>query len=187
MTGLVRVVAVVRSDGSGQTGTGMVLTAGGEVVTNHHVVVGARSVQVTVIRTGRTYAARVAASDTRHDVALLRLVGASGLATVALAADDAAVRDRVAVVGDAHGSVSRFEAATGTVVALDQALQTRQEGSTPAERLTGLLLDTADVVTGDSGGPTYDAAGQVVAMTTAAVSTADGTDGVAIPSAPCAP
>lgn len=181
LRGLVRIVATLSVDGSSETSTGMVLTADGEVVTNHHGVAGARSVRVTVMSTGRSYPAAVASSNARRDVALLRLAGASGLATVTLAAADAAVGDRIAVVGDALGSPTAFVAATGSVVALDQTLVTGPRGDTAGERLTGLVLTTADVVSGDSGGPVYDAHGQVVAMTTAAISTPDGPDGVAIP------
>ena len=57
--------------GSVGVGTGMVLTADGEVVTNHHVVEGATSVKVTVMSTGRHYAAKVVGTDSADDVAVL--------------------------------------------------------------------------------------------------------------------
>ena len=179
LAGLVRIVATV-GDG-GETSTGMLLSSTGEVLTNRHGVAGASAVEVTVMSTGRTYAARVAASSRARDVALLRLVGATGLPTVTLAARDAAVGDPVTVVGDARGRRTTFTAATGTVLATGQTLVTPDTLTAPAERLTGVVLSSSDVVLGVSGGPTYDAAGRVVGMTTAAVRTPRGPAGVAIP------
>ncbi|MEP7089909.1 MAG: serine protease [Nocardioidaceae bacterium] len=181
LTGLVRIVASIGHDGRRETSTGMVLRDDGEVLTNNHAVAGATEVQVTVMGSGTTYSARVEATDPGHDVALLRLVGASGLSTVTLAARDADVGDAVTVVGDARGLRSRFTAATGTVLTRDQTLVTPASGSTRAERLTGVMLTSCDVVAGESGGPTYGADGRVVGMTTAAVRTGRSLDGVAIP------
>ncbi len=179
--GLVRIVASIGNDGRGETSTGMVLRSDGEAVTNNHGVAGGTAVQATVMSTGRTYAARVVAADPRRDVALLRLDGASGLAGVTLAQHDAAVGDRVAVVGDAQGLRSTFTAATGTVLALDQTLVTPNIGTARGDRLTGVMLSSSNVVLGDSGGPTYGADGRVVGMTTAAVRSSRGLNGVAIP------
>jgi S1-C subfamily serine protease len=65
-------------------GTGMVLTPNGEVLTNNHVIEGATSISVTDVGNGRTYSANVVGYDRTHDVAVLQLVGASGLTTVTL-------------------------------------------------------------------------------------------------------
>ncbi|HEY6683844.1 MAG TPA: trypsin-like peptidase domain-containing protein, partial [Propionibacteriaceae bacterium] len=62
-------------DASG-AGTGMVLTAAGQVLTSYHVVEGASMIKVTVAETGRTYQATVVGHDQTHDVALLQLKGA---------------------------------------------------------------------------------------------------------------
>lgn len=179
--GLVRIVASIGTDGHGETSTGMVLLGDGQVVTNDHGVAGATAVQATVMSTGRTYTARVLAADPDHDVALLHLVGASGLRSVRLARRDASVGDRATAVGDARGLRSAFAAATGHVVARGRTLVTPATGTARGERLTGVLLSSCDVVRGESGGPTYDMADHVVGMTTAAVRTGDGLFGVAIP------
>ncbi len=181
LTGLVRIVVSIGNDGRGETSTGMVLSGDGEVVTNNHGVAGATAVQATVMSTGRTYTARVVAADPGRDVALLRLDGASGLASVTLAEHDAGVGDRVTVVGDARGLRATFTAATGTVLARNQTLVTPATATSRGERLTGVMLSTCNVVTGESGGPTYDARGGVVGMTTAAVRSRRGLNGVAIP------
>ena len=84
----------MKYDGGVAAGTGMVLTSDGEVVTNHHVVEGATSVKVKVMSTGTTYTAKVVGTDTKDDVAVLQLVGASGLSTVTPDTDGIARRRR---------------------------------------------------------------------------------------------
>src|SRR3954469_24698020 len=63
-------------------GSGMVLTSGGQVLTNYHVVHGAGSIRVTIAATGQTYEATVVGTDQADDVALIQLPGASGLTTI---------------------------------------------------------------------------------------------------------
>ena len=107
----------MKYDGGVAAGTGMVLTSDGEVVTNHHVVAGATSVKVKVMSTGTTYTAKVVGTDSKDDVAVLQLVGASGLSTVTPDTDGIGVGDAVTAVGDANGTVGYLSAATGSVVA----------------------------------------------------------------------
>lgn len=180
LRGLVRVVSTMRYTGGKAAGTGMVLTSGGEVVTNHHVVEGATSVRVTVMSTGTSYRADVVGTDAKDDVAVLQLSGASGLATVRADTDPVSTGDRVTAVGDANGTRGYLSAATGHVVAKGRSITTQAEGSAASERLTGLLEISADVVSGDSGGATYDAQGEVLGMTTAA-STGGDPEGYVIP------
>ncbi len=180
LTGLVRIVSTMKYDGGEAVGTGMVLTSDGEVVTNHHVVEGATSVKVKVMSTGTTYTAKVVGTDTKDDVAVLQLVGASGLDTVTTDTDGIAVGDAVTAVGDANGA-SSFSAAAGTVLAKNQTITTQSEGSAQGERLTGLLQISSDVISGDSGGATYDKDGEVVGMTTAASSGSADVVGYAVP------
>jgi S1-C subfamily serine protease len=180
LTGLVRIASTMKYDGGEALGTGMVLTSDGEVVTNHHVVDGSTSVMVTVMSTGATYTAKVVGTDTKDDVAVLQLVGASGLDTVSTDTDGITVGDAVTAVGDANGA-STFSAATGTVLAKNQTITTQSEGSAQGQRLTGLLQISSDVISGDSGGATYDKDGEVVGMTTAASSGSADVVGYAVP------
>ncbi len=181
LTGLVRVVSTMKYDGGKAAGTGMVLTSDGEVVTNHHVIESATSVKVKVMETGTTYTARVVGTDAKDDVAVLQLVGASGLSTVTPDTDGISVGDAVTAVGDANGTVNHLSTASGTVLAKGQTITTQSEAATTGERLTGLLQISSDVISGDSGGATYDADGQVVGMTTAASSGSADVVGYAVP------
>jgi len=87
----------------------------------------------------------------------------------------------VTAVGDAGGSTSTFSAADGTITATGKDITTHSEDSRAAERLRGLIEISSDVISGDSGGATYDDEGEVVGMTTAASSGSSDVVGYAIP------
>ena len=63
---------------SGGAATGIVLSSDGYVLTNNHVVDGATDVQATDVGNGQTYSATVVGYDVTHDIALIKLEGASG-------------------------------------------------------------------------------------------------------------
>jgi S1-C subfamily serine protease len=168
LVGVVDIVTTVSYDQGEAAGTGMVLTSSGEVLTNNHVVEGATSIKVTVLSTGRTYVASVVGTSPTNDVAVLQLSGATGLATVDLG-DSSAVQvgDTVTGVGNA-GNEEGTSAATGEVTALGQDITASDGSGTDSEDLTGLIVTSAPIAAGDSGGPLYDAQGQVVGIDTAA-------------------
>jgi S1-C subfamily serine protease len=176
-TGLVEITS--RLENGAAAGTGMILTSGGIVVTNHHVVEGATQIRVTVVTTGRTFTARYLGSDSTKDVALLQLVGASGLSTVSVDTSGVSSGDHVTAVGDAGGDGGALTASPGTVTALGQSITAQSEGNGSAQRLTGLIQVNADLMPGDSGGALLNSTGQVVGMNVAA--SRDSTTGFAIP------
>lgn len=180
--GLVTVNTTLDYDTSSQAaGTGMIISSDGEVLTNNHVIEDATSIQVTVQSTGKTYTADVVGSDKTDDVAVLKLRDASGLTTATTdTSGDLAVGDTVTDVGNAEGR-GQLVAAKGSVTALDQDITVQSESGTGTESLSGLIEVSADVVSGDSGGPLLDAQGEVVGMTTAASSGTADVTGYAIP------
>jgi S1-C subfamily serine protease len=171
LVGVVDITTVLGYENAEAAGTGMVLTSDGEVLTNNHVVEGATSITVTVLSTGGTYEATVVGTDPTDDVAVLQLVEASGLDTVQIDDDTVAVGDEVTAVGNAGGTAGSTSAAAGAVTALDQTITATDESGQDATQLAGLIQIAADVEAGDSGGPLYDAEGEVVGMDTAAAST----------------
>ena len=162
-------------------GTGMVVSSGGLVLTNNHVVAGSTQISVTIASTGETYTAKVVGTDATHDVALLQLQGASGLDTITIDQDDTEnAGDAVTAIGNAHGG-GVLMAADGTITKLDSTVTTAAEGAAQGETLDGVIQIAAQVVSGDSGGALLDADGEVIGMTTAASSGTADITGFAIP------
>lgn len=168
--GVVDIDTSAASPSGGSAGTGMVLSPGGEVLTNYHVVAGATSITATDVANGRMYPAAVVGYSRRADVAVLSLAGASGLPAV-VTADSNGVRPGAAVTafGNALGMGGLPSEAAGTVTATNQAVYASgPTGGTP-EYLTGLIATSAAIQPGDSGGPLVDPAGAVIGMDTAMV------------------
>ncbi len=168
--GVVTIDATLQYQGATSAGTGMILSSGGLVLTNNHVVDGATSIQVTDESTGKQYTATVVGTDVSADVALLQLKNASGLTPVTLDTNGGVVTGNgITAVGNAEGT-GTLVAAAGTVGATDQTMTAQTETGAAAETLNGMIQFQADVVSGDSGGPLLDSQGEVVGMTTAASS-----------------
>jgi S1-C subfamily serine protease len=150
-------------------GTGIVLTSEGEVLTNNHVVEGATSIQVTDVGNRRTYQATVVGYDRSHDVAVLRLRGASGLRTATIGdSGKLAVGDPVLGLGNAGGAGGTPVAAAGNVTALGQSITAADDLNGSSEQLSGLIQVDANIQSGDSGGPLVNASAQVIGVDTAA-------------------
>jgi S1-C subfamily serine protease len=169
--GLVDVASPLAGQDATDYGTGIVLTAGGEVLTNNHVINGAKSVSVTDIGNGKTYKANVVGYDQGKDVAVLQLVGASGLTTAPIG-DSSTVKtgDSVVGIGNAGGGGGTPSTAVGSVTALGQSITASDASSGSSEQLTGMIETNAGIQEGDSGGPLVNAHGQVIGMDTAALS-----------------
>ena len=168
---LVDVVSTDSYQGATSMGTGIVLSATGEVLTNNHVVNGATSIKVTDIGNGKTYTATVVGYDASHDVAVLQLQGASGLTTASLGnSSTVQTGDSVTALGNAEGKGGTPSVATGTVTALNQSITASDELSSVNEQLTGLIETNAPIQPGDSGGSLVNSYGQVIGMDTAASS-----------------
>jgi S1-C subfamily serine protease len=148
-------------------GTGMIVSATGEVLTNDHVVRGSSSIKATIAGRSQSYSAHVIAVDRADDVALIQIEGVSNLPTVKFAnSSSLSVGDPIVVIGNALGAGGTPHATQGSITALDQTI-TAGEGAGQSEQLSGMIQSDAVIYPGDSGGPIVNAAGQVVGMTTA--------------------
>ena len=158
----------------------MVLTSSGLVLTNNHVIDEATSVSATLVVSGKTYTAQVVGYDSTDDVALLQLVGASGLKTVNLGNSTAVkVNEAVLALGNAGGRGGLPSTAQGTIQGLNKSIQASDQGAGTTENLHGMLETDAPIEEGDSGGPLVNGSGQVVGMDTAAYSSEGGPDAAA--------
>ena len=171
--GLVDVVSTLGLQQAASAGTGLVLTPTGEILTNNHVIKDATSIRVTDIGNGRSYPAKVVGYDQSKDIAVLQLVGASGLQTVSLG-DSSTVKvgDKVVALGNAGGKGGTPSVAVGHVAGLGAAINASDEGSGTVEHLTGLIRHTAPIQPGDSGGPLVSNTGKVIGIDTAGSSSA---------------
>ncbi|MFC1400951.1 MULTISPECIES: S1C family serine protease [Streptacidiphilus] len=167
--GLVDINVVLGYQGARAAATGMVLTPSGEVLTNNHVVNGATEISAVDVGDGRSYPATVVGYDRGHDLAVIQLKGASGLATVRLGdSTRLAVGDPVTAVGNAGGKGSVPTAAAGQVTGLQRSITAGDDATGESEQLTGMIQVDAAVQPGDSGGPLLDRSGSVVGVDTAA-------------------
>jgi S1-C subfamily serine protease len=166
--GLVIINTALQYNGEEAAGTGMVITSGGLVLTNNHVIEDSTRISATVVSTGRTYQAQVVGYDVTGDIALIKLEGASGLHTVPIGSSATLKTGQTVIaMGNAEGQ-SMIIPATGTITALNQTITaSNQGGSVSSETLHGMIETNADVVSGDSGGPLSNTSGQVIGMDTA--------------------
>jgi S1-C subfamily serine protease len=184
--GLVIIDTTLQYSSEQAAGTGMVINAGGLVLTNNHVIEGSTSIKATDIGNGQTYTAKVLGYDVTGDIALLQLQNASGLRTVPLGIS-AGVKtgDSVVAMGNAEGQ-SAIVPAVGHVTGVNQTITAGDQGGTiTSETLHGMIETNANIVPGDSGGPLANSAGQVIGMDTAGsgegFSVQQSADGFAIP------
>ncbi len=150
-------------------GTGMVISANGQVLTNNHVIEGATKITATIVDTGKTYTATVLGTDASDDIALLQLKDASGLDTVPIGdSSTVEVGDQVVALGNAGGRGGAPSVKTGTVRAIGQSVTIGNTNGGGFQTLDNLIMTTAPLQSGDSGGPLADADGRVIGIDTAA-------------------
>ncbi|MEU9995646.1 trypsin-like peptidase domain-containing protein [Streptomyces sp. NPDC050848] len=113
------IVEISANSGSGKsTGSGVIITGDGEIVTNNHVISGASSISVQ-LSNGKTYRAKVVGTDPDKDLALIKLEGASGLKAATLGnSDNVKVGDEVVAIGSPEGLTGTVT--SGIVSALDR-------------------------------------------------------------------
>ena len=149
-------------------GSGIIYNADGWILTNHHVVNGADTLQVE-LKDGRTFAGTVYGIDTMTDLAIVK-VNASGLPAASLGSSDALkVGQLVVAVGSPLGTYS-FSVTSGIVSGKGRSI-VLSDGST----ISNLIQTDAAINPGNSGGPLADADGNVVGINTAM---ADGSNGI---------
>jgi S1-C subfamily serine protease len=184
--GVVDITSSLRYSGQVFEGTGMVLTSSGLVLTNNHVVDGSTGLTATIVTSGRRYNAQIVGTDATEDIALLRLVGVSGLRTVNVGdSSKVTVGTQVVAMGNAGGQGGTPTVTSGSITAVGRTITASDAGSDSSETLHNMLQTNAPIAEGDSGGPLSNAAGQVIGMDTAANTQSFGgsgtSEGFAIP------
>ena len=143
---------------STSSGTGVIMDAGGYIITNAHVVEGSLDIQV-LLSDGRELQARCVGADTLSDLAVLK-VNAIGL-TPAEFGDSNVLRvgDEVVASGDPLGVELRGTMTNGIISGINRDIKS-------GNRTLTLLQTTAALNTGNSGGPLVNCYGQVVGINT---------------------
>ncbi|MFF4589248.1 S1C family serine protease [Streptomyces sp. NPDC001388] len=184
------VVEINATLGNGSsTGSGVIITGDGEIITNNHVISGASSIKVTT-SDGTSYTAKVVGTDSKKDLALIKLENASGLKAAALGdSDGVQVGDEVVAIGSPEGLTGTVT--SGIVSALnrdvtvstDESQQQQQQGDggwpfefggqqfngdTGSSTTTYKAIQTdASLNPGNSGGALIDASGNIIGINSA--------------------
>lgn len=158
------------------SGTGVVLSAQGYIVTNCHVLEEAEAVQV-LLTNGQKLSAAVVGKDPMTDLAVLYV--ASQQLQPAAFGDSAVLRvgDAVVAIGDPLGSELRGTMTDGIISAINRNITT-------GGRTMTLIQTNAALNSGNSGGPLLNCYGQVIGINTMKITDSAGTEGLgfAIPS-----
>jgi serine protease Do len=148
-------------------GSGFVISQDGYIVTNNHVIEGADEIRVEFF-SGLTLTATLVGTDPATDIALLKVDHSSPLPHVPFGdAERARVGDWVIAVGNPLGQ--GFSVSAGIISARGRALQGNYDD---------YLQTDAAINRGNSGGPLFNMAGEVIGVNTAILSPTGGSIGI---------
>ena len=149
------------SGGGRGVGTGVVLTSDGEILTNAHVVEDASEVVVRVAGESEPRVAKILATDSGNDLALIK-VDITGLVAATFAKPGSVqIGDAVVAIGYALALDGGPTVTSGIVSALKRTIHT-ESGA-----LNSLIQTDAAISSGNSGGPLVNLRGEVVGINTA--------------------
>ena len=164
------IVSVVSILCDNSTGTGVVLTADGYIITNSHVVEDAGTVRVR-LTDGEEYPAMIIGSDAVSDLAVL-YIECNGLTPATFGnSDSLRVGDAVAAIGDPMGVQFHGTMTDGIVSAINRNV-------TVSGRPMTLIQTNAALNSGNSGGPLINCYGQVIGINTMKISAFAASSGV---------
>ncbi|MER5503738.1 trypsin-like peptidase domain-containing protein [Streptomyces sp. NPDC002766] len=181
-------VSATLSNGT-STGSGVIITSGGEIVTNNHVISGAQSIKVTT-SDGKSYTAKVVGTDSKKDLALIKLSGASGLKPATLGnSSGVQVGDTVVAIGSPEGLSGTVTSGIVSSLNRDVTVSTDESqgqqqggdgnwpfqfggrqfnGDTGSSTTTYKAIQTdASLNPGNSGGALIDAGGNIIGINSA--------------------
>lgn len=147
-----------QSRSSSSTGSGVIISEEGYIVTNNHVIEGGE--QLTVLLTdGRTQRADLVGSDPTSDLAVLRIYADDLVSAEFGDSDSLRVGDSVVAIGDPLGIEYRGTMTNGIVSAINRNV--KLDG-----RTMSLIQTNAALNSGNSGGPLINSCGQVIGINT---------------------
>ena len=184
------------------TGSGVIITSDGEIITNNHVVSGADSIKVRT-SDGKSYSAEVVGTDSKKDLALIKLKDASGMKAATLGnSDGVKVGDEVVAIGSPEGLTGTVTSGIVSALNRDVTVSTEEDqgqgqgggndqwpfgfggqefnGDTGSSTTTYKALQTdASLNPGNSGGALIDMNGNIIGINSAMYSPASATSATA--------
>src|SRR5665648_890115 len=140
-------------------GSGVIIRSDGYILTNNHVVEGGQSITV-FLSEGESYDAQVIGADIRDDLALIKVEPEGELSVAPLGDSDAMeIGDWVMAMGNPLGF--QYSATVGVVSGKGRAL--------PASNFRDFIQTDAAIYPGNSGGPLFNLAGEVIGINTAVI------------------
>jgi putative serine protease PepD len=164
----------VDTAGGGDTGSGIVISGDGYILTNNHVVaaVGSRGSLTVVFADEQRVHGTVVGRDTVNDLAVVRVAAVSGLRAAVLGSSSTlAVGDPVIAVGSPLGLAGTVT--TGIISALDRPVAAGDSTASADDLIDAIQTDAA-INPGNSGGPLLDAAGAVIGVNSAIATLSSG-------------
>ncbi len=154
-------------------GSGFVIDTNGHILTNYHVIGGARQIEITFLDE-TTLPAQLIGADPRNDLALLKIDAPPELLIPVEFGTSAnlQVGQRAIAIGNPFGQFGGT-LTTGVISALERSLQGPDN-----RQITGIIQTDAAINSGNSGGPLLDSAGRVIGITTAIFSPSGTNTGV---------
>ncbi len=145
------------------TGSGIIISADGYIVTNNHVIEGAHAVTVT-LNTGSEYEAKVIGTDSKTDLAVLKISPNEQL-TVAELGDSSAIEvgERAIAIGNPLGMEFFGSTTQGIISAINRTI-------TVDNKTMSVIQTDAAINEGNSGGALVNAYGQVIGINAVKIS-----------------
>ena len=154
------------------SGSGVLITADGYIVTNNHVVNGADEINVTLTNK-KSYKAKVIGTDPSSDLAVIKIAVTDAPALHLGASDKIQVGDGVIAIGSPLGLTGTV---TSGIISAKNRPVSSGEGTSESSFINAIQTDAA-INPGNSGGPLVDLSGAVVGINSAIATTGSGFGG----------
>jgi putative serine protease PepD len=153
------------------TGSGAIIDQQGHIVTNFHVIEGARNLEVTLADKTKVQAS-VVGFDANNDLAVLKIQTSSPLIPIPLGTSAGLqVGQKVLAIGNPYGLERTLT--TGIISSLGRSIQARN-----GRLIEGVIQTDAAINPGNSGGPLLSSKGEIIGINTAIYSESGGSVGI---------
>jgi len=154
------------------SGSGVIADRRGNIITNYHVIDGARSLEVTLFDGGK-YTAEVVGVDPSDDIAVIRIKApASKLKPIGFGdSSTLQIGQRAFAIGSPFGLEKTLT--VGIVSSLGRTMR-----ATTGRLIRGIIQTDAAINPGNSGGPLLDSSGRMIGVNTAIFSPVNGSIGI---------